>query len=66
MSYGYIINKTGEFRGKVFYWMWDGMRIVDKAAYKLKFNDSDRFPIPIRKHREMIIRYFYNMYTAYM
>ena len=51
---------------KVFYWDWDGMRIVDKAAFKHKFNDSDKFPVPVRKHREVIISYFYNMYTKYM
>lgn len=45
--------------------MWDGMRIVDKAAYKIGFNASDRLPIPIRKHRDTIIKYFHNMYTLY-
>lgn len=34
------------------------MRIVDKAAYKIGFNNSDRLPIPVRKHRDTIIKYF--------
>jgi hypothetical protein len=66
MSYGYIINITGSIIGKKFLHLWDGMRIIDKAAFKHGFNASDKFPIPVRKHREMILRYFYNMYTTYM
>lgn len=50
----------------MFYYDWDGMRIIDKAAFKHKFNSSDKFPVPVRKHRELIISYFYNMYTTYM
>ena len=66
MSYAYIINITGSYLGKKFYHLWDGMRIIDKAAFRDKFNESDLFPVPVRKHRELILRYFYNMYTAYM
>jgi hypothetical protein len=43
MSYGYIINITGSYIGKKFLHLWDGMRIVDKAAFKNGFNDSDKF-----------------------
>lgn len=64
-SYGYIVNTTGTYISKTFYWMWDGMRIVDKAAYRAKFNDSDKFGVPNRKHREIILSYFFNMYTKY-
>ena len=60
MSYAYIINITGSIIGKKFYYLWDGMRIIDKAAFRDTFNDSDRLPVPVRKHRETILRYFYN------
>ena len=66
MSYAYIINITGSTIGRRFFHLWDGMRIIDKAAFRDTFNESDRFPVPVRKHRELILRYFYNMYTAYM
>lgn len=60
MSYAYIVNITGNYIGKKFYHLWDGMRIIDKAAFRDGFNDSDRLPVPVRKHRETILRYFYN------
>jgi len=66
MSYAYIINITGSIFGRRFIHLWDGMRILDKAAFRDKFNESDRLPVPVRKHRELILRYFYNMYTHYM
>jgi hypothetical protein len=66
MSYAYIVNTTGYFIGRKYFFTWDGMRIIDKAAFREGFNESDRLPIPVRKHREMILRYFYNMFTAYM
>jgi hypothetical protein len=46
--------------------MWDGMRIIDKAASRQGFNSADKFSVPNRKHREIVLSYFYNMYTNYM
>jgi hypothetical protein len=41
MSYAYIVNITGTTIGKKFFYLWDGMRIVDKAAYRVGFIDED-------------------------
>jgi hypothetical protein len=45
------------------------MRIIEKAynrSQKLGFTSDDQLPIPVRKHRELLLKYFYNMYTSYM
>lgn len=65
LSYGYIVNTTGQIIGGKFQWTWDGMRIVDKVAFRAPFNDSDRFYVPVRKHRELVLTYINNMYTLY-
>jgi hypothetical protein len=64
--YGYIMNTTGKMIQGKWVWMWDGMRVIDKVAYKQSFNTSDKLPIPNRKHRELLLMYFNNMYTKYM
>lgn len=32
--YGYIMNTTGQMVQGKWIWMWDGMRVIDKVAYK--------------------------------
>ncbi len=68
-SYAFIVNTTGSIRNKAFVHFWDGMRIVEKAynrTLKIGFIKEDLLPIPVRKHRELLLKYFYNMYTSYM
>jgi len=45
--------------------LWDGMRIVDKAIFGHLIDKTDYLDVPLKRHRELIGLYSRLMYTSH-